>query len=93
MVDDIIRVHNIALGFGHLGALNRSSDRATFEEAILLENRSFLSSSDPAARVRAFDWLQPKGEAPEGYDPLASREARREALDLDEEKRRAEDRR
>ena len=34
-----------------------------------------------AARVRAFEWLGARGLAPAGYDPLASRQERRAALD------------
>ncbi len=44
------------------------------------ENRIFLEDSSPAARVRAYDWLELRGEAPAGYDPLADRDARRAAL-------------
>ena len=73
-------------------ALRLSTDQATFRDAVVAENRSFLASSDPAARVRAFDWLTSRNQAPAGYDPLGPREERREALDDDEEKRRGEGR-
>jgi hypothetical protein len=74
-------------------ALRFSTDQATFRDAIVDENRSFLASSDPAARVRAFDWLSSHDLAPEGYDPLATRNERRDALVRDEARRRPEDRR
>ena len=41
----------------------------------------FLSSADPAARVRAFDWLRSRGQAPGGYAPTADRASRRAALE------------
>lgn len=44
------------------------------------ENAIFLEDSDPAARVRACDWLRERGLAPEGYDPLGTRDERRAAL-------------
>jgi hypothetical protein len=53
---------------------------ADLERAIVQENLSFLEDPTPAARVRAFDFLTKRGLAPAGFDPLASREARRQAL-------------
>ena len=49
-------------------------------DALAQENYAFLSTSDPASRVRAFDWLVRTGRAPADYDPFADREARRAAL-------------
>ena len=53
---------------------------ADLERAIVQENLGFLEDPTPAARVRAFDFLTKRGLAPVGFDPLASREARRQAL-------------
>lgn len=53
---------------------------ADLERAIVQENLGFLEDPTPAARVRAFDFLTKRGLAPAGFDPLASREARRQAL-------------
>jgi hypothetical protein len=64
-----------------LGAcVESSSDLADFEARLERENRQFLEDSDPAARVRAHDWLAARGVACPGYDPLGSREQRRSAL-------------
>lgn len=49
-------------------------------ERLKQENRLFLDDRNPASRVRAFDWLDAQGWAPQGYDPLASREERRAIL-------------
>jgi len=49
-------------------------------ERIEAENRIFLEDGDPAARVRAFDWLRGHGVELGDYDPLAPRIERREAL-------------
>lgn len=62
------------------GLLGRAPDRGTFVQMIHDENVGFLEAPDPAARVRAFDWLRARGDAPEGYDPLADLDARRDAL-------------
>ena len=48
------------------------------------ENRAMLEDANPAARIRAFDWLAARGWEPKGYDPLAGDEARRAALDAAE---------
>ena len=37
--------------------------------------------ASPALRVRAYDWLADRGQAPPDYDPLASPRARRAALE------------
>ena len=50
------------------------------EQRLLLENSIYLEDISPAARVRAFEWLVAKGQAPEGYDPLASLKERRSVL-------------
>jgi hypothetical protein len=51
---------------------------------LLAENRSFLRENDPAGRVHAYDWLLARGQAPPGFDPLGSREQRRQALEAAE---------
>ncbi len=49
-------------------------------QRLLLENFIYLEDISPAARARAFDWLAVQGQAPEGYDPLASLTERRRVL-------------
>jgi len=49
------------------------------------ENRSFLRENDPAGRVHAYDWLLARGQAPRGFDPLGSREQRRQVLEAAEQ--------
>jgi hypothetical protein len=44
------------------------------------ENFIYLEDISPAARTRAFEWLLSKGEAPDGYDPLAPLKERRAVL-------------
>lgn len=66
-------------------ALGASADLPALARKFEEENRIFLEDSNPAARVRAFDWLQLRGLAPAGYDPLASGAARRAALRRAEE--------
>lgn len=62
------------------GALRRCGSNAQLHETLMQENREFLVGSDPAARVRAFDWLRARDAAPPGFDPLAPRTERRKAL-------------
>jgi hypothetical protein len=49
----------------------------------LLAEENFLSLEDssPAARARALRWLEERGLAPAGYDPLAPPKERRAALE------------
>lgn len=61
-------------------AARGARDEAEFGVWVTAENRRLLGSSDPAARVRALDWLARRGEAPEGFDPFASRDERRAVL-------------
>ena len=57
---------------------------AEFRARLTAENRIFLDDASAAARVRAFDWLAARGQAPVGYDPLAPAPARRAALEAAE---------
>ena len=57
------------------------SSRADLEARLVAENLIALQDASPAARVRAFDWLEARGRAPEGYDPLAPPRQRRAALE------------
>jgi hypothetical protein len=50
-------------------------------ERLVQENRIFLEDADPSARLRAFEWLQARGAAPESFDPLAPLAERRGALE------------
>jgi hypothetical protein len=54
---------------------------ADYEALLVEENKNFLEDSSPSARARAFDWLQVKGKAPGGYDPLGDDKQRRNALE------------
>lgn len=62
-------------------ALADSDGPETFAQHVLDENTIFLEDADPAARLRAYEWLRERGAAPEGYDPLGELRARRAALD------------
>ena len=53
---------------------------AALHERLVQENLQYLEDSTTAARVRAFDWLDARGLAPRGFDPLAPLAARRAAL-------------
>lgn len=55
-------------------------NRKDFESRLSAENFVYLEDNSPAARVRAFDWLTARGEAPPGYDPLAPPKQRQDAL-------------
>jgi hypothetical protein len=57
---------------------------AEFRARLAAENRIFLDDASAAARVRAFDWLAARGQAPAGYDPLAPAPERRAALEAAE---------
>jgi hypothetical protein len=61
--------------------LNASGSSADFASRIRAENLVFLEDPSPGARVRAYDWLALRGQAPEGYDPLAALRERRAALE------------
>jgi hypothetical protein len=47
---------------------------------VVRENFIYMEDISPAARTRAFEWLLSKGEAPDGYDPLAPLKERRAVL-------------
>ncbi len=57
-----------------------STNQGELTASLVRENRLFLEDRNPAARVRAFDWLEAREAAPAGYDPLAPRDERRAAL-------------
>jgi hypothetical protein len=52
---------------------------------IAAENVILLEESSPGRRVRAYEWLQAAGLAPAGYDPLATPQQRRAALERSRE--------
>ena len=56
-----------------------------FQKALIKENRLYLLDMSPAARSRAFEWLNTKGETINGYAPLASAKERRKALNATQE--------
>lgn len=73
---------------GGLSALiDRAATASDFDAALVAENQAFLATSDPASRVRAHDWLAARGQAVDGYDPLASRDERSTALERFEDRR------
>ena len=57
------------------------SSREELDNRLLAQNLIFLEDSSPAARVRAYDWLNARHHAPAEYDPLGPGKARREALE------------
>jgi len=75
------------------GTLDEALREARTLEALrvrfLRENESFLEDGNPAARVRAHDWLMARGLAVAGYDPLAERDVREAALAAWDEQREA----
>jgi len=48
---------------------------------VIAENLIYLEDASPASRVRAYDWLQSRGRAPAGFDPLGTPRERRDALE------------
>ena len=62
-------------------AVGESDSLGGFALRVAEENQVFLEDADPAARLRAFEWLGARGAAPEGYDPLGPLADRRAALD------------
>jgi hypothetical protein len=62
-------------------ALRGATTLVELRSILAAENAIYLEDSEAAARVRAFEWLEARGLAPAGYDPLASRQQRRAALD------------
>ena len=61
-------------------ARTKPDTTATLEAALIAENRSFLEDIRTSARVRAYRWLEERGFAPAGFDPLGPRFERRRAL-------------
>lgn len=57
------------------------SSKADLDNRLIAENLIYLEDNSPAARVRAFDWLNARGKAPAGFDPLGSPRDRRNALE------------
>lgn len=64
-----------------LEVLGRSASLEDLRNRIEAENLAALEDARPAPRVRAHDWLHAQGLAPEGFEPLDEREARRAALE------------
>lgn len=57
-----------------------ATNMADLEQRLLFENVLYLEDMSPSARTRAFEWLQVRSRAPVGYDPLASVQERRRAI-------------
>ena len=67
---------------GALGELAAASpSRADFETRVRAENLILLDDASPASRVRAFEWLSGRNEAPQSYNPLGDPAERRAAVD------------
>lgn len=62
-------------------ALRSSRTVDSLKSRISDENWIALEDNSPAARVRAHDWLQARGEAPRDFDPLGASKDRRKALE------------
>ncbi len=67
---------------GLQSAVAESADLTRFAERLVDDNWISLVDAQPAARVRAFDWLRKRGKAPAGFDPLGTREERRAGLQI-----------
>jgi hypothetical protein len=63
------------------GILRGVASQADLDNRLLAENMIYLEDSSPASRVRAFDWLKARSNAPAGYDPLGTARDRRTALE------------
>lgn len=61
-------------------ALAESGSLDELHRELTAENLILLRDADPAVRIRAYDWLQARGSAPEGFDPLGPPKQRRNAL-------------
>lgn len=70
-------------------ALREARTLSALRTRFLRENESFLEDGNPAARVRAHDWLVARDLGVAGYDPLAEREVREAALAAWDEQREA----
>lgn len=73
-----------------LDAARGSKNLESFRARLVEENRLFLTDRNPAARSRALRYLQGLGLAPANYEPLATRDERRAALQADRELREAQ---
>jgi hypothetical protein len=58
-----------------------SATRADFDTRVRAENLILLDDASPASRVRAFEWMARRNEAPPKYDPLGPSAERRRAID------------
>ncbi len=64
-----------------LDAVRESDALADLDRHFEEEHRNFLADADPAARLRAFEWLRARGAELGTFDPLAPLTERRAALD------------
>ncbi len=83
-LESVLAIHTGEAG-RHAGTLEELvkdvSRRSELESRLVAENFIYLEDNSPAARVRAYDWLQQRGMAPLRYDPLGTPQARRDALE------------
>lgn len=67
---------------GSLGELAASSpSRADFDTRVRAENLILLDDASVSSRVRAFEWMASRNDAPNGYNPFAAPAERRAAID------------
>lgn len=62
-------------------AVRASKSLESLRARIVEENWVALEDNSPSARVRAFDWLRERGDAPPDFDPLAPPAERRKSLE------------
>ncbi len=61
--------------------MRKLSGPSDLQTKLVAENMIFLEDSSPAARVRAYDWLNERKRAPAGFDPLGQPRDRRDAIE------------
>ncbi len=55
--------------------------RDDLNSRMVAENMIYLEDQTPSTRIRAYDWLKARKQAPDGYDPLGRRKDREAALE------------
>lgn len=80
---ELLRRHTggLALLPGSLQQALEVEDLAAWRARLAAENRDLLDEGWPTLRLRAWEWLNARGLAPPGYDPLGPPEAREAALE------------
>ncbi len=77
----ILRAGEVGRHAGQLGDFARAAEGVEdFDARLLSANLRHLAANEPADRVRAYDWLRRRDQAPAGFDPLAPKAVRTAAL-------------